>query len=65
MPPSNALQLCLLLSLTYPRYIDKESREAAQNLLVLFADKDDEMLGHIISWLRHEIGMLCERSTSV
>ena len=75
---SQTLDIFKLLTRTYPRYVDSESREAVEAVGMELVKRDelrgtpegpqDEMkLGvteQILGWLANEVGKICKRSVS-
>ena len=59
-----------LLILTYPRYVDAQSREAVENVGMELVRRDEEgegvkvgVTGQILGWLSVEVGRLAKRGS--
>jgi hypothetical protein len=72
LKPSEVADLFRLLTMTYPRYIDSVSREAAEGVLKALLTRDisaeggselgENKIGQLIlDWLAHESGRLGKR----
>ena len=61
LPTTNVFNLLRILNLTYPRYIDQESRKAVRAVLLALTKDRDNVLERSIGWVRLESGALCEK----